>query len=86
MTTYHTLGYLREKLKEAGLPHNRITILRWENEGRLVSPKSTTNFKSILGKKSAVRLYTDEQIAEIIEAFKPGGTGKWSPSSDGGSS
>lgn len=81
---YYSIEHLQEALKEVGLPHNKKTLLRWEAEGKLVSPKSTTNSKKINGVAYPVRMYSEDQIAEIVRAFSPAGTGKWSPDSGGG--
>jgi hypothetical protein len=84
MTTYHTLSYLQSKLKAAGLPHNRRTIFGWENDGRLVSPRSVTNAKKIKGVPYPIRMYSDEQVEEIIRAFSPAGIGRWAPGENNG--
>jgi hypothetical protein len=79
---YHSFGYLRNKLKEAGLPSNRLTLAKWEKEGRLVSPRSITNFKVRNGIRYPIRMYSEEQVEEIVRAFSPAGVGHWEPSLD----
>lgn len=82
MTKYYSMQHLQQALKEAGLPHNKKTLLAWEAEGRLISPRSSTNAKTIHGARHPVRMYSEEQIAEIVRAMSPAGTGKWSPDQD----
>jgi hypothetical protein len=73
------MRYLQQALKDAGLPHNKKTLLNWEKEGRLVSPRSSTNSKTIHGNQHGVRMYSEEQIQAIVRAFSPAGIGRWSP-------
>jgi len=80
---YYSFGELQEELKKAGLPHNRKTLLKWEKQGRLVSPRSSTNYKVLKGEKFYVRMYREDQVKEIIKAFQPEGSGFWSPKPEG---
>jgi hypothetical protein len=73
------MQHLQQVLKDAGLPHNKKTLLKWEAEGRLVSPRSSTNTKIIRGISHSVRMYSEDQINEIVRAFSPAGTGRWAP-------
>ena len=77
---YHKIDALKEAFKEAGLSISKSWIRRQELKGVLKLPRSTTNFKKAQGdrKMSAVRLITDQQIKEIVQAFLPGGRGYWS--------
>lgn len=68
---------LFNRLREEGIiGYGRINnfrdrwLYRLEKEGRLECPKSAVDNRT--------RLFTDEQINEIVDAFKPGGTGFWS--------
>lgn len=74
---YHTVKYLHERLKAAGIEN--YTLLKnfqykWlnvmEKKGRLVCPRGGIGMRT--------RLFTEKQVDEIIEAFRPGGTGTWS--------
>jgi molybdopterin biosynthesis enzyme MoaB len=74
---YHAIQYLHTRLKEAGIEnYNLISNFRYkwlavmEKNGRLVCPRGGTGMKN--------RLFTKEQVDEIIECFKPGGKGSWS--------
>lgn len=84
MNRYYSMGHLQQALKDAGLPHNKKTLLGWEAKGLLVSPRSSTNTKLIHGQKHFVRMYSEDQIAEIVRAFSPAGIGRWSPDAGSG--
>lgn len=69
---YSTIKDIIARLKGAGLPHSKRTILRWEEQGKLKImrlPHSKTH---------ARRVITEEQLEELIKAFSPGGRGWWS--------
>jgi hypothetical protein len=74
---YKTMRSLFLRLKKEGIiGYGRINTFRdrWlyklEKEGRLVCPKSTVDNRT--------RLFTEEQINEIVTAFTPGtGSGNW---------
>lgn len=74
---YKTMQVLFSRLRSEGIiGYNRINNFRdrWlyklEKEGRLICPKSAVDNRT--------RLFTDEQIEEIVAAFRPGGIGNWS--------
>ena len=77
---YHTIGKLKEAFELAGMNVSKQWIQRQEAKGNLKLPRSTTNFKKSQGtrKIGAVRVVTDNQIAQIVNAFLPGGKGYWS--------
>ena len=77
---YYKIGELHKALIEAGIPHSKSWIRRQELKGNLKLPRSTTDFKKSQGsrKLAAVRMLTDSQIKEIVQAFLPGGKGYWS--------
>lgn len=59
---------LEKAFKEAGNPHSYQWILRQEKRGLLRCPKDPAN---------NYRVFNQEQIKEIIQAFSVGGKGKW---------
>lgn len=74
---YHTIRYLHQRLKEAGIEnYNLLNNFRYkwlnvmEKKGRLVCPRGGVGMNT--------RLFTEEQVDEIIESFRPGGLGTWS--------
>ena len=74
---YKTITYLHEKLKEAGIEnYTQVQNFRYkwlnvmEKKGRLLCPRGGVAMRN--------RLFTEEQVQEIITAFTPGGVGKWS--------
>lgn len=75
-----TIEALREAFLKAGMPISKMWVYRQEQKGNLKLPRSTTNFKKAQGdrKLGPVRLITDDQIKEIVQAFLPGGKGYWS--------
>ena len=76
----YTIKDLLQAFKDAGYPVSKSWIIRQEQKGNLKIPRSTTNFKKAQGsrKSAGVRLLTEQQIQEIVEAFLPGGKGYWS--------
>ena len=83
--SYYTINHLKEAFDKAGFringrPISKMWIYRQEQKGNLKIPRSTTNFKKAQGsrKSAGVRLLTEQQIQEIVEAFLPGGKGYWS--------
>lgn len=73
---YKSLKDLFKRLKEEGITgYSEIDNFRnyWiyprEKNGSLLCPKDTS--------KNHCRVFTDQQIEEIVTAFKPGGSGKW---------
>jgi hypothetical protein len=73
---YKTIRYLHQRLKEAGIEnYNLLNNFRYkwlnvmEKKGRLVCPRG--------GTAMSTRLFTKEQVDEIINAFSPGGLGCW---------
>ena len=46
---------------------SRMTIFNWEKEGRFKSPRNL----------AGDRVFTEEQMKSIAEAFSPSGTKKW---------
>ena len=79
---YYTIKYLVLAFKKVNLPHSETWFRRQETKGNLMLPRSTTNFKKPKGflsdrKIGAVRMITGKQIAEIVKAFSPGGSGYW---------
>ena len=67
---YYSRKDLLNAMKEAGLPSSRMWIRTVEAKGLLKSPRLPTTRKD--------RVYTQKQIEEIVEAFSPGGKGRWS--------
>lgn len=74
-----TIRDLQDALIFAGLPHNKKTLRRWEETGKLISPRSTTNKKKINNNWYYVRVFTQQQLNSIVKAFLPGGPGEWKP-------
>lgn len=78
---YKGVRYLHEKLKEAGIENftglNNFRY-KWlyplEKRGVLLCPRSAVNNRD--------RLFTEEQVNEIVKAFTPGGTGFWKYKND----
>jgi hypothetical protein len=73
---YNTITYLHQRLKKAGIEnYNLLNNFRYkwlnvmEKKGVLVCPRGGVGMKR--------RLFTEQQVDEIIEAFKPGGIGSW---------
>jgi hypothetical protein len=70
----HTISYLVEKLKEAQIMNpqtiagGKQTLYAWMRKGFLTPRRMPHNNWPI---------FNDEEIAEIIEAFSPGGPGYW---------
>lgn len=60
---------LEEALEETGLASHRSSIIRWEKEGKLTCPRLPNN--------RGDRVFTEEQLKEIVEAFSPDGKGEW---------
>ena len=58
---FKTLGYLLDKLEEAGIPIKRATYYRIEKKLGLPPAKKTM---------SGWRVYTDDEISVIITAIK----------------
>ena len=77
---FQTIESLRQAFIDAGMPISKMWVYRQEQKGNLKLPRSTTNFKKAQGNRTigSVRLITDNQIAEIVQAFMPGGKGYWS--------
>ena len=60
---------LLSAMKDSGLPSSSMW-LRWnEEKGKLKSPR--------LPNGRGDRVYTKKQIVEIVQAFSPGGEGRW---------
>lgn len=73
---YYTISYLHDRLKAAGIEnYNLLRNFRYkwlnvmEKKGVLVCPRGGVGMKR--------RLFTEKQVDEIIESFRPGGTGVW---------
>ena len=66
--------------EKVGMRVSDSWLFRLEQKCNLKLPRSTTNFKKSQGsrKLAGVRMLTETQIEEIVEAFKPGGKGYWS--------
>jgi len=45
----------------------RFSLMRWEKAGKFTPPRNRHND----------RVFTEEQLEEIKEAFEPGGCGYW---------
>ena len=65
---FHRWTKLRKALKNAGLTYDRTILLKHETKGNLILRKNANGF----------RFVTDQDIKEIVEAYSPGGTMKWS--------
>ncbi len=75
-STYKGIPYLHQKLVEAGIvSYKSINNFRskWlkplEDKGKLILPRHPQNTR--------IRLVTEDQIKGIIEAFSPGGKGRY---------
>lgn len=70
------IGELISAFYKAGMYISPSWIRRQEDKGNLIVPRSTTNFKRAHGTRTpgAVRVFTPEQIDEILIAFLPKGT------------
>ncbi len=66
---------LAEALVEAGLLKDIRWATHWlrrrEVKGILVCPRDPS---------TGIRMFTEEQIPEIVKAFSPGGSGNWKAS------
>jgi len=74
---YFKVKYLHKRLKAAGIENYNLLSnfqYKWldamEKRGRLVCPRGGIGMRT--------RLFTKEQVDEIIESFKPGSSGHWS--------
>ena len=65
---YFTFADLRAAMKEAGLPHSKVTLMRWEQKGILKLRRAP---------HSGWRLITGDEMEQIVTAFAPGGKGFW---------
>lgn len=65
-----------EAFEKAGMPISRTWIIRQEEKGNLILPRSTTNFKMAQGARrpGAVRYMTEKHIQGVLQAFLPEGT------------
>jgi len=70
MRKYLGTKALLDTFREAGLYHTRSWLYNMEQQGRLVCPRSPTSNR---------RMFTKEQMAEIVVAFSPFGVGEWRP-------
>jgi hypothetical protein len=77
---YKTIKDLIAAFADAQMPISEAWVYRQEQKGNLKLPRSTTNFKKTQGtrKQGAVRVFTTEQISDIVSSFLPGGRGFWS--------
>lgn len=74
----YTIGDLIKSFAMAGMSVSQSWVYRQERKGNLALPRSTTNIKHPAGVHSgAVRMLTRQQIHEVVEAFLPGGKGRW---------
>ena len=73
----YTIKHLVSAFHKEGLMISKMWIYRQEEKGNLILPRSTTDFKKSQGarRKGAVRIFTSQQIKDIIQAFLPGGPG-----------
>ena len=73
----YTIKDLLMAFKEAGYPVSKSWIIRQEQKGNLIVPKSVSNFKKTQGtrRSGAIREMSMTQILEIVQAFSPGGSG-----------
>lgn len=46
---------------------SRMTLYTWEKNGKFTPPRD----------RHGDRVFTEEQMQEIIKAFSPGGSGSW---------
>ena len=63
----YRIGYLLKRLKNRNLAETKGTIDYWQKTGRLTLRKRPTGH----------RVVNNKEIREIIEAFSPGGKGKY---------
>lgn len=73
----YTIQDLVKTFEKQGMKVSQAWIRRQEAKGNLIIPHSTTNFKKPQGTrpKGAVRIFTQNQLNEIVEAFLPNGRG-----------
>lgn len=73
----YRIQHLTAAFSDRGYPVSRTWIYRQESKGNLIMPRSTTNFKKAQGvrKAGAVRVFTKQQMEDIVDAFIPGGCG-----------
>ena len=73
----YTIKDLISAFKERGMTISSLWLRRQEQKGNLIVARSSTNFKKFgMNKPSgAVRLFTQQQINDIVEAFLPNGKG-----------
>lgn len=76
----YKISDLLKALDEAGIKKSQAWVYRQEIKGNLVLPKSTTDIKKPkwASKVGPVRIFTETQISQIVQAFLPGGVGNWS--------
>ncbi len=56
---------LQKALEDANLPHSYPTLLRYEKKGLVKRPKGEIHYTD-----RSWRLYSEEEIAEIVEIIK----------------
>lgn len=68
---------LLQAFQHKGYAKSQGWVYRQEAKGNLIVMRSTTDFKRPQGTrpKGAVRIFTQEQIEKIVNAFVPGGSG-----------
>ena len=73
----YTIKDLLKEFHNNGLMISKMWIYRQEEKGNLIVPRSTTDFKKSQGNRNigAVRIFTQQQIKNIVAAFLPGGPG-----------
>ena len=73
----YTIKDLLNAFKEAGYPVSKSWIIRQEQKGNLIVPKSVSNFKKTQGNRAigAIREFSMTQMQEIVKEFSPGGAG-----------
>jgi len=72
MTKYFTFKDLLSELKKAGLTSSKKAIMHWEEKGWLKVRRLPYS------KKHKRRVFTKNDLEEIVKAFGPEGKGSWS--------
>lgn len=68
MDTLYKPRELFKRLREHGIPGSKMWMVRQERKG---------NFKCRRTPNNKWRVFTENDIEEVISAYLPGGDGKW---------
>lgn len=64
----YTSHYLRELLKEKGLPFSKVSVLAYEKAGILPVPENMLIYrKEMRWGKNTIRVYSEEEMKRLVE-------------------